>query len=132
MSVFFYELTVRMSEQMNEEGHLKYLIDLIYALRNNPTSLSLLFSAFTNNVLLPLLDNLPQILLNLRKLSEYIDEHGKFPKEKFARTKHVFLNIISAFYFSKFTNSTYMASIKLLNFTKTPQPNLLKYYQKRG
>jgi hypothetical protein len=130
--VFFYEITCRLREESEEEGHLKYLIDLLYALRNNPTSISLLFSAFTNNVIMPLLHNLPAILKTLRKFDELITDHGGFPEAKYRSIRRVLLNIISTFYFAKFMNSTYMASLKLLIFEKLPQPNLLKYYQKRG
>lgn len=51
---------------------MKYVVDLMYALRDNPTSLSFLFSAITNNVILPSLHNLPAILKLLRRLSELI------------------------------------------------------------
>lgn len=111
---------------------MKYVVDLMYALRDNPTSLSFLFSAITNNVILPSLHNLPAILKLLRRLSELIEEHGDFPKEKYRHLRRVLHNVISTFYFAKFTNSTYMAALKLLSPMNLDQPNLFKYYQKRG
>lgn len=71
MAVFLHEFTSGMQEG-DEEGHLKYIADLLFALRNNPTSLSLLLSAFTNNVILPLLGNFPAVLRVLRKLDGHI------------------------------------------------------------
>jgi hypothetical protein len=134
MAVFFHELTCRMQVDGGSdlEGQLKYLADLLFALRSNPTSLSLLLSAFTNNVVLPLLNDFSAILKLLRKLDEQVQDHGSFPKDTYSRIKRVFLNIISTFYFSKFTNCTYMAALKILNVKKIPQPNILKLYQKRG
>jgi hypothetical protein len=71
MAVFLYEFTIKMQEG-DEEGQLKYLADLLFALRHNPISLSMLLSAFTNNVLLPLLHHFPSILRVLRKLEGQI------------------------------------------------------------
>lgn len=72
MAVFLHEFTSGMHEG-DEEGQLKYIADLLFALRNNPTSLSLLLSAFTNNVILPLLGNFPAVLRVLRKLNGHIE-----------------------------------------------------------
>ena len=41
-------------------------------------------------------------------------------------------NILATFYFAKFTNSTYMAGLKVVSPGSLDQPNLFKYYQKRG
>lgn len=131
MAVFLYEFTSSMQEG-DEEGHLKYMTDLLFALRDNPISLSLLLSAFTNNVLLPLLNNFPAILKLLRKIDGHVEDHGGFPAH-YRKIKRVLLNIVATFFFAKFTNSTYMTALKLLTFNnKTCQPNMTKHYQKRG
>jgi hypothetical protein len=130
MVVFLYEFTSSMQEG-DEEGQLKYLTDLLFALRDNPIALSLLLSAFTNNVIVPLLSNFPAILRLIRKLDGHVEDHGGFPAH-YLRIKRVLLNIITTFFFAKFTNSTYMAALRVLTFSKTPQPNFAKLYQKRG
>lgn len=72
MAVFLYEFTSNMLEG-DSEGHLKYLADLLFALKDNPTALSLLLSAFTNNVLLPIMNDFPGVLRVLRVLEGQVE-----------------------------------------------------------
>lgn len=57
---------------------LKYLVDLIFALRKNYTSLSFLLNTICN-VLIARKLNLHKIISFLGKLIEQIQEYEKFP-----------------------------------------------------
>lgn len=70
MVVFYYELVCSIVEDLAKEddGSLRYLVDLIYALRQNASSLSILMNIVVNVVIVRHLNEGSAVLAFLRKL----------------------------------------------------------------
>jgi hypothetical protein len=77
--VFYFEVGKQLAEgQEDREGMLKYVVDLIYTLRNNSNSLSLLLNTLTNLMIIKHANDIAKTILFLREISELIEDYKHF------------------------------------------------------
>jgi hypothetical protein len=79
MVVFYFEVGKQLAEEQEDrEGMLKYVVDLMYTLRNNSNSLSLLLNTLTNLMIIRHANDIAKTILFLREISELIEDYKHF------------------------------------------------------
>jgi len=79
MVVFYFEVGKELMEgQEDREGLLKYVVDLIYTLRDNRNSLSLLLNTLTNLMIIKHANDFIKTIVFLREISDLIEDYDNF------------------------------------------------------
>ena len=90
-------------------------------------------NAIINNVIIKDISNIEKILKFIHNFIKQIEEYQNFPETLHRDLKTNLFNILKIIYFSRFLNSTYFATLKLIpQIKRIEQPNLIKEFQQRG
>ena len=90
-------------------------------------------NAIINNVIIKDISNIEKILKFIHNFIKQIEEYQDFPETLHRDLKTNLFNILKIIYFSRFLNSTYFATLKLIpQIKRIEQPNLIKEFQQRG